>query len=145
MRLVARITYSGWQSVRCSDHTLYEHYSLVITSGGLGCVSSPRHHNTVNVAWSSCRPALMGKSEFILVHTGFLCMNSDRRVLRESCSDLCSMCWRPTGVQRSAPLSSMGPLDMLQCLVQSGTALQCGVNSLQKVRTYKSVQVETSS
>jgi hypothetical protein len=57
------------------------------------------------------------------------------------------MCWRPDGVQRSAPLSSMGPSDMVPCLEQSVTALKCGVNNVRKVHTssYKRPWREISS
>ena len=51
------------------------------------------------------------------------------------------MCLRADGVQRSAPLSSMGPADMVPCLELSVTAHKCREKSVRKVHTssYKRV------
>ena len=56
-------------------------------------------------------------------------------MLGGSRSDPYRMCLRADSVQRSAPLSSMGPADMVPCLELSVTALKCREKSVRKVHT----------
>ena len=68
-------------------------------------------------------------------------------MLGGSRSDPYRMCWRADGVQVNAPLSSMGPADMVPCLELSVAALKCREKSVRKVHTssYKCTEQEIGS